>query len=105
MTSTVGLYLPFSAERVGFALALPLAAASFLAEKNKNLHSSKLGSAFYFFLRKEWDSNPQEKKMTSTVGFALAFFCGKSGIQTHGTVEPYAGFRVRSIRSLWHLSL
>ena len=32
-------------------------------------------------------------------------FCGKSGIQTHGTARPYAGFRVRSIRSLWHLSL
>ncbi len=30
--------------------------------------------------------------------------CGKSGIQTHGTARPYAGFRVRSIRSLWHLS-
>ena len=34
-----------------------------------------------------------------------AFFCGKSGIQTHGTARPYAGFRVRSIRSLWHLSI
>ena len=32
------------------------------------------------------------------------FICGKSGIQTHGTARPYAGFRVRSIRSLWHLS-
>ena len=34
----------------------------------------------------------------------LGFLGGKGGIRTHGTVEPYAGFRVRSIRPLWHLS-
>lgn len=32
-------------------------------------------------------------------------YCGKSGIQTHGTDKPFTGFRVRPIRSLWHLSL
>ena len=42
---------------------------------------------------------PQDK-----AAHRAALFCGKSGIQTHGTARPYAGFRVRSIRSLWHLS-
>lgn len=70
----------FIAERVEFAFAHPLAAASFLAEKIKIFVQVNLAQLF-------------------------TFFCGKSGIQTHGTVEPYAGFRVRSIRSLWHLSL
>lgn len=30
---------------------------------------------------------------------------GKTGIQTLGTDKPFTGFRVRPIRSLWHLSL
>ena len=62
MTSTVGLYLPFSAERVGFAFAHPLAAASFLAEKNKNLRSSKLGSAFTFLCGKSGIQTPNKRK-------------------------------------------
>ena len=47
----------------------------------------------------------KEERPQVNLGRSSFIICGKSGIQTHGTVEPYAGFRVRSIRSLWHLSL
>lgn len=62
--------------------AHPDAAAGVLCTiKQKKMRSSKLGASF------------------------SVLWCGKSGIQTHGTLKAYAGFRVRSIRSLWHLSV
>ena len=63
-----------------FALRIPLAAAGVLAIT----HNKKCTQA-------------------SLVHFLMCY-CGKSGIQTHGTLKAYAGFRVRAIRSLWHLS-
>ena len=48
----------------------------------------------------------QKKMRSSKLGASFSvLWCGKSGIQTHGTLKAYAGFRVRSIRSLWHLSV
>ena len=49
-----------------------------------------------------FDANLVHEKNEWVIYFE--FKSGKSGIQTHGTDKPFTGFRVRPIRSLWHLS-
>ena len=91
---------------VGLALPIPYAAAGVLAPNSTRfLHRSGIGFAHPLRCRGRPCTIKQKKMRSSKLGASFfVLWCGKSGIQTHGTLKAYAGFRVRSIRSLWHLS-
>ena len=50
------------------------------------------------------DRGKQQERLPQTYCGSLLRHSGKTGIQTLGTDKPFTGFRVRPIRSLWHLS-